>query len=573
MNNILWVWLKLRERARSLVIHFQLQKMSKRKRNVITLEKKLEIIEELKKGKSQRCVSDIYNIPKSTIADIWKSKEKIEQHVSASDYAQFAKKRCIIREAHFEKLDQACYVWFLQQRSKGAAVSGPLLQEKALQLFPALYPNEDVTSYKASSGWLQKFSQRHGIRALSLQGESLSADTSAIEDFRGELLKKIEDEGITLNQIFNADETGLWWRLMPSKSLVHCGEKQAKNFKKSKDRVTLLGCANASGTCKLPLAFIHKSARPRCFKHMDMNTLPVHYFSQSKAWMTSKLFEKWFHDMFVPHVKKFCEDKSIEYKILLLVDNAPAHPSIEILQSRDGKVKTMFLPPNTTSVLQPMDQGILETLKKHYKKQLLRHLIIENDSSSLPVPEVLKKLTIKDAVYWSAHSWEEITPLTLSKAWKKLLCSDSSAEASGTKSSSTESSLQSSTAAVDTENFDDLFQELGYKEGDQDWVSPQEWLDEDAFDPGYQLMTDEEIIADTLNENIVDDSDDEAEAISSVTPAQACSAFDTVLEWLESEGGVDSSHLLLIKKWRNIAAMKHLQKLKQTKIHSFFKKP
>ena len=84
------------------------------------------------------------------------------------------------------------------------------------------------------------------------------------------------------------------------------------------------------------------SARPPCFKHMDMNTLPVHYFSQSKAWMTSKLFEKWFHDMFVPHVKKFCEDKSIEYKILLLVDNAPAHPSIEILQSSDGKVKTVF---------------------------------------------------------------------------------------------------------------------------------------------------------------------------------------------------------------------------------------
>ena len=82
------------------------------------------------------------------------------------------------------------------------------------------------------------------------------------------------------------------------------------------------------------------------------------------------------------------------------------------------------------------------------------------------------------------------------------------------------------------------------------------------------------IIADTLNENIVDDSDDEvddsddeAEAISSVTLAQACSAFDTVLEWLESEGGVDSSHLLLIKKWRNIAAMKHLQKLKQKYIH------
>ena len=31
-----------------------------------------------------------------------------------------AKKRCIVRDANFEKLDQACHVWFLQQRSNGA---------------------------------------------------------------------------------------------------------------------------------------------------------------------------------------------------------------------------------------------------------------------------------------------------------------------------------------------------------------------------------------------------------------------------------------------------------------------
>ena len=48
-----------------------------------------------------------------------------------------AKKRCIVRDANFEKLDQAiCHVWFLQQRSNGAPLSGPLLREKVLQLTP-----------------------------------------------------------------------------------------------------------------------------------------------------------------------------------------------------------------------------------------------------------------------------------------------------------------------------------------------------------------------------------------------------------------------------------------------------
>ena len=69
----------------------------------------------------------------------------------------------------------------------------------------------------------------------------------------------------------------------------------------------------------------------------------------------------------------------------------------------------MFLPPNTTSIIQPMDQGILEAMKRQYKKCILRHLILENDTLSLTVPKILKQLTIKDVVYWCAQAWEEGT--------------------------------------------------------------------------------------------------------------------------------------------------------------------
>jgi hypothetical protein len=64
---------------------------------------------------------------------------------------------------------------------------------------------------------------------------------------------------------------------------------------------------------------------------MDMGSIPVHYLSQSKGWMDAKLFKEWFHEQFVPYVKKFCRDKEIEYKVLLLVDNSPARPSSEKL--------------------------------------------------------------------------------------------------------------------------------------------------------------------------------------------------------------------------------------------------
>ena len=68
-----------------------------------------------------------------------------------------------------------------------------------------------------------------------------------------------------------------------------------------------------------------------------------------------------------------------------------------------------------------MDQGILEAMKRRYKKSLLRHLILENASSSLSIPDLLKQLTIKHAVYWSAQVWEEATSTSLSKGWNKLL--------------------------------------------------------------------------------------------------------------------------------------------------------
>ena len=106
-------------------------------------------------------------------------------------------------------------------------LSGPLLQEKALQMFKILYPDKDADSFKGSSGWLHKFSCRHGVRGISLQGESLSADASAVFTFRSKLLRKMEED--TRNQVFKADETGLWWRLLPSRNLVHCGEREAKN--------------------------------------------------------------------------------------------------------------------------------------------------------------------------------------------------------------------------------------------------------------------------------------------------------------------------------------------------------
>ena len=102
--------------------------LGKRKRAVLTLENKLEIVQSLEKGASQRVIGEKFGAAKPTIADIWKDHQKISDAVSASEAPAFVnKKRCIIRPAKFDLVDEACWKWFCQQRSRGAPVSGVLL--------------------------------------------------------------------------------------------------------------------------------------------------------------------------------------------------------------------------------------------------------------------------------------------------------------------------------------------------------------------------------------------------------------------------------------------------------------
>lgn len=100
--------------------------------------------------------------------------------------------------------------------------------------------------------------------------------------------------------IYNADETGLNWKALPSKSLVSQHEAAAPEYKVSKDQVTVMVCGNATDTHKIPLLLIGKSTNPRCFKNVK---IPLTYKSKKKthgwtpicSWngFNTHLFLKW----------------------------------------------------------------------------------------------------------------------------------------------------------------------------------------------------------------------------------------------------------------------------------------
>lgn len=138
-------------------------------------------------------------------------------------------------------------------------------------------------SFTASSGWLTQWKECHGIRQLIVTGEILSADIKASDMYKISFEKFVSDKNLSPSQVYNADETGLFYKMMPKTSLASKLDEKAKGHKKSKDCVTLLCCSNATSEHKLPLMLIGKSAKARALKNISVNCLPVLYRSQKKS--------------------------------------------------------------------------------------------------------------------------------------------------------------------------------------------------------------------------------------------------------------------------------------------------
>lgn len=368
-------------------------KMSSVKRKCFTIEEKSAIIHRLEAGESNVILAKEFGVSHSTISSIKKNKHKIEALFNAN---VLKPKR--VRASTQEQVDQALLQWFKLQRNRGIPVNGPLLQEKANFFARKL----NIPNFNCSMSWINRFKVRHNIVAGKIAGESLSVQQSDVSDWLERvwpnLRAQFKDE-----EIFNADETGLFYKLTPDKTLKFKGEK-CSGGKLSKERITVMVAANMSGTVKKKLFVIGKSQHPTCFK--NVRHLPVDYESNRRAWMTADIFSKWVRAWDRELTKK-------NKKILLLVDNCPAHPHIADLRS----VTLVFLPPNTTSLLQPMDQGIIRALKSNFRKNLVLKIIQCLDGCGTSSAEY-PRITVLDAILMIHDAWTKLTQGTISNCYQ-----------------------------------------------------------------------------------------------------------------------------------------------------------
>lgn len=359
--------------------------MSSRRYKCLSVAQKKDIIYAVSNGEKQKNVAERFGISCSTLTSILKKKDILLAAPSCSKW----KRR---KPSEYPKLEECLLKWFSQCRQTNVPISGPILKEKA-KMFAAKL---GINDFRASEGWLEKFKKRHAINFKKICGESAAVPEDVCIEWKEKLLELIEN--YESRDVFNADETGLFFKCLPDRTLSFMNEK-CHGGKNSKERVTLLFGTNMDGSEKLRPLMVGKSAKPRCFK--NLKSFPMIYRANKKAWITTELFSEW--------LRMVDSDMSKQNrKILMFVDNCSAHTRVPHL----ANVRVEFLPPNTTSKLQPLDQGIIQNFKVLYRREIVLRMIESIDQVQEHKISLLEAMTVAD------KAWKMITPSTIQNCFR-----------------------------------------------------------------------------------------------------------------------------------------------------------
>lgn len=189
--------------------------------------------------------------------------------------------------------------------------------------------------------------------------------------------------------------------------------QQFAGTKKEKTRITVHHYVNSTGTNKLPMWTIGKAKKPRCFKAAGskiVDSLGITYRANSAAWMVTEIMVDWL---------RWLDRRMYGRRVILLLDNFSAHECavaiLEALPAGSGLQNTeiCWLPPNSTSRLQPLDQGIIASFKAKYRKRWIKYILEQFDVGE----NVVATMNLLRAIQYCIRAWDEVTRVTIANCW------------------------------------------------------------------------------------------------------------------------------------------------------------
>jgi hypothetical protein len=397
---------------------------------------------------------------------------------------------------------------------------------------------------------LDNFKARHGIKSWIKHGESgsvnevdMAADLACIQAKVAQYAPADQ---------YNCDETGLYWKLVPDRSL---STHALPGVKKEKARITIHHAVNSTGSHKLPMWIIGRHKTPRCFRAAgvkDVNALGITWRWNKKAWMTQIVMVDWL---------RWFDQQVKGRKVLLLMDNFSSHIAavneLEAMPQGLGLENTevVFLPPNTTSKLQPLDQGIIHAFKARYRRSWIRFMLEQYEHGFDP----LQTMNILKAIQFSIRAWDEVSSTTISKCW-----------------SHSKVNLNASPATPDSSSQEvyrgiqqDLVQLRAQSQIRQlmdvnTLVNPP---DEEVVDPEGEV---EEMLLAIHAPEEPESDNEEVEQLPVVTPQQVIRLLQSVKLGEIQSDDCNAESIRWLDRYEKVVQMRHQKELKQAGIRSYF---
>ncbi|KIK22858.1 hypothetical protein PISMIDRAFT_11322 [Pisolithus microcarpus 441] len=261
-------------------------------------------------------------------------------------------------------------LWISKAMADKLLLTGDVIHQKWRQ-FTDLVGVPDDEQLKLSEGWLSWYKAQAGLKEIKRHGEAASAASETVDREQQHIQGLITKYGYQPCDIFNADESSLFYVMPPDQGLSN---KQGSGVKGKKLRLTYLFVANADGSKKLRPLVIGKAHKPQAFRNKTGTDLGFYYQNNAKAWMTGTL----------------CSLSNIRVK---------------------------NFEPNLTAHVQPNDQGVIHCFKAKYRSKYV-HYAIDLYDSGITLAEIYN-INQLEAMQLADEAWNEVDTTTIQNCWQK----------------------------------------------------------------------------------------------------------------------------------------------------------
>ncbi|RHY39562.1 hypothetical protein DYB30_000467 [Aphanomyces astaci] len=262
---------------------------------------------------------------------------------------------------------------------------------------------------------LQRFCHRHGFtrQRPGKQKHKQSVLIEVRDDFAAEFHRQYH--GFGPDCVYNVDETGFYYD-MPPKYIwsARGGDAKISTGEKHSMRMTTVLTVRSNGD-KLPILFIIRGTPGGRIETSELPTYPSgHFYAvQGKAWMDNTVWKSYLRDLL---------HRSLVEPSVILLDNFESHVNDASYRIVEGELGSFLcaIPPNATSICQPLDVGVMAPFKRYLRDEWLTEEMIDGedgDDFDTPTAAEKRKAMVKRAI----AAWDRVTATEIRNSFVKAL--------------------------------------------------------------------------------------------------------------------------------------------------------